>query len=267
MVLAIIALLIFIIGLVSCSIQLSQKVQPQPVVTDIDNPISTPDDKIVIPKIDQEIPGNLPDDTVSQGDENSRPEEIGNDGQNKPYPAKPAEKPSVPSKPAAPTVPPVTPAPKPTVPPVTPTPKPSEPVKPTKPTEPPKQEEKPSTPDKPGGGGSGGGSISYPAAVVEILIPEYSHADMEFEVKTTLRNVKSLDWTVAEEGKDTPQGDFLKGTLDINGGKITITKPGQYVLTATAQNYGNRAYTFTKAITIYPTFDIKIEADETAHTD
>lgn len=267
MVLAIIALLIFIIGLVSCSIQLSQKVQPQPVVTDIDNPISTPDDKIVIPKIDQEIPGNLPDDTVSQGDENSRPEEIGNDGKNKPYPAKPAEKPSVPSKPAAPTVPPVTPAPKPTVPPVTPTPKPSEPVKPTKPTEPPKQEEKPSIPDKPGGGGSGGGSISYPAAVVEILIPEYSHADMEFEVKTTLRNVKSLDWTVAEEGKDTPQGDFLKGTLDKAGGKITITQPGQYVLTATVQNYGNRAYTFTKKITIHPTFVIKIEADETAHID
>ncbi len=273
MVLAIIALLIFIVGLVSCSIQLSQKDPTQPVVTDSGNPAPTPGDKIVIPKIGQESPGNQPDDITSPGVEDSRPEETGNggkdmeQGKNKPSPAKPAEKPSVPSKPAAPTVPPVTPIPKPTVPPATPTPKPSEPVKPTKPTEPSKQEEeKPSTPDKPGGGGSGGGSTSYPAAVVEILIPEYSHADREFEVKTTLRNVMSLDWTITEDGKDTPQGDFLKGTLDKNGGKITITQPGQYVLTAGAKNHGNRAYTFTKTITIYPTYEIKVETDKTAHT-
>jgi len=275
-VLSIIALIIFIIGLVSCSIQLSQKVQPQSAVTDTDNPVPLPDDKIVIPKIDPQNSDNLIDDAPPQETTDSKPEETGNSGKdteqgkNKPSPAKPTEKPPVspkPVKPADPTMPPATPTPKPTVPPATPTPKPSEPVKPTKPTEPPKQEEKPSKPDKPDGGGSGGGSTSYPAAVVEILIPEYSHADMEFEVKTTLRNVKSLDWTVAEEGKDTSQGDFLKGTLDKNGGKITITKPGQYVLTAAAKNHGNRAYTFTKAITIYPTFDIKIEADEAAHTD
>ena len=272
-VLSIIALIIFIIGLVSCSIQLSQKDPSLPAVTDSDNPAPTPGDKIVIPKIDQGSPGNLPDDTIQQGTTDSKPEETENggkdteQGKDKPYPAKPTEKPPVspkPVKPADPTMPPVTPTPKPTVPPASPTPKPSEPVKPT---EPPKQEEKPSTPDKPGGGGSGGGSTSYPAAVVEILIPEYSHADMEFEVKTTLRNVKSLDWNVAEDGKDTPQGDFLKGTLDKNGGKITITQPGQYVLTAAAQNYGNRAYTFTKKITIHPTIDIKIEADKAAHTD
>lgn len=276
MVLAIIALLIFIIGLVSCSIQLSQKAQPQPTVTDSGNPVPDPSDKIVIPKIDQGTSGNLIDDVPPKETPDSKPEGTGNGGKdtepgkNKPSPAKPTGKPSVspkPVKPADPTIPPVTPTPKPTVPPAAPTPKPSEPVKPIKPTEPPKQEEKPSTPDKPGGGGSGGGSTSYPAAVVEILIPEYSHADTEFEVKTTLRNVKSLDWTVAEDGKDTPQGDFLKGTLDKNGGKITITQPGQYVLTAATQNYGNRAYTFTKKITIHPTFDIKIEADKTAHTD
>ena len=275
MVLAIIALLIFIIGLVSCSIQLSQKAQSQPAVTDTDNPIPTPDDKIVIPKIDPQNPGDLIDETPPQETTDSKPEETGNSGKdteqgkNKPSHAKPTEKPPVspkPIKPANPTMPPVTPTPKPTVPPVTPTPKPSEPVKPTKPTEPPKQEEKPNTSDKPGGG-SGGGSTSYPAAVVEILIPEYSHADREFEVKTTLRNVKSLDWTITKDGKDTPQEDFLKGTLDKNGGKITITKPGQYVLTAAAKNQGNQAYAFTKTITVYPTYEIKVEADKTAHTD
>lgn len=243
-------------------------------MTDSGNPVPDPSDKIVIPKIDPQNPGDLIDDTPPQETPDSKPEETGDggkdteQGKNKPSPAKPTRKPPVspkPVKPADPTMPPVTPTPKPTVPPA-PTPKPSEPVKPIKPTEPPKQEEKPSTPDKPGGG-SGGGSTSYPAAVVEILIPEYSHADREFEVKTALRNVKSLDWTIAEDGKDTPQGDFLKGTLDKNGGKITITKPGHYVLTAAAKNHGNRAYTFTKAITIYPTFEIKVEADKTAHTD
>ena len=157
-VLSIIALIIFIIGLVSCSIQLSQKNPSLPAVTDSGNPVPTPDDKIVIPKIDQGNPGNLIDDAP--------PEEIENGGKDmeqgkaKPSPAKPTEKPPVSPKPVKPADP--------TMPPVTPTPKPSEPVKPTKPTEPPKQEEKPSTPDKPGGGGSGGGSTSYPAGAVSI---------------------------------------------------------------------------------------------------
>ena len=92
-VLAIIALLIFIVGLVSCSIQLSQKAQPQPAVTDTDHPVPTPDDRIVIPKIDPQNPDDLIDDTLPQETPDSEPGEAGkggNDteqGKNKPSPA------------------------------------------------------------------------------------------------------------------------------------------------------------------------------------
>ena len=97
--------------------------------------------------------------------------------------------------------------------PAQPTPTPTVPVKPTEPTKPVKPTEpvKPTKPDSSddedsgsGSGGSGGGHVSYPAAVVEIITPEYSHADTEFEVKTTLRNVKSLEWTVSLDGSDAP---------------------------------------------------------------
>jgi large repetitive protein len=101
--------------------------------------------------------------------------------------------------------------------------KPTEPTKPVKPTEPVKPTKPDSSKDDSdsdsGSGGSGGGHVSYPAAAVEIIIPEYSHAGTEFEVKTTLRNVKPLEWTVLMEDSDTKQEDFLQGTLDKNGGK------------------------------------------------
>lgn len=111
------------------------------------------------------------------------------------------------------------------------------------------------------------GSTSYSAATVEIITPSYSHADTEFTITTVCRHVKSLEWIIAEVGNDTPSSDFLKGTPGQSGGKITITKPGKYTITAIAKNYGNRTYAFTKTITIHPSYGIKIMAETIAHTD
>ncbi|MGC6175148.1 hypothetical protein [Lacrimispora sp. 38-1] len=276
-VLSIIALLILIAGIGSCSMQLRQS-DGRPAITDEPNhPSAVPDDKTVtIPK-DRE--GSNESDTPSDSSDSNEKPEAGKsteiqDGQDN-------KKPSKPTKPSTTTPKPVTPTPKPadpTVPvkPVQPTPTPTVPVKPTEPTKPVKPTEpvKPTKPDRSddddsgsGSGGSGGGHVSYPAAVVEIITPEYSHAGTEFEVKTSLRNVKSLEWTVSQDGGDAKQSDFLKGTLDKNGGKITISSPGNYTITATAKNYGGRTYTFTKAITIYPVFGIAVTAEQYAHTD
>lgn len=233
-VLTIIALLILIAGLVSCSIQLLQNDTLRPSVIDIGGTISALSDSLVIPEIRQGNASNLPDDGTLQGVGDSKQETIGKGNL---YPAKAIEK-----QPGLPFVPILNPG---------------ESV----PAEQPEQQERLNKPGRPGGG------RSYPAAMVVITIPDYSHTDMKFEVKTVLSNVKSLEWTIKEEGKDTPQEEFLKGMLDKNGGKINITKPGQYVLTATAKNYGNRTYTFTKTITIYPIFEIKVESDKNAHTD
>ncbi|WP_326975346.1 S-layer homology domain-containing protein [Caproicibacter sp. BJN0012] len=79
--------------------------------------------------------------------------------------------------------------------------------------------------------------------------------------------MKSLEWAVSEDGSDAKQSDFLKGTLDKDGGKITITKQGSYTLTVTAKNYGGSTYTFTKKITIYPVFGITVTTEPYAHTD
>ncbi|MEA4845754.1 MAG: hypothetical protein VB106_00810, partial [Clostridiaceae bacterium] len=217
------------------------------------------------------------DATETEPDENNSPS--GDTGENKdgpnanstnptkptvtPKPITPTPVPSVPVKPATPTPTPTVPA-KPAEP-----AKPVEPTKPVKPTEPPK----PTVPDRSddddddSSGGSGGGHASYPAAAIEIIVPDYSHAGTEFEVKTALRNVKALEWTVSQADSDAKLEDFLQGTLDKNGGKITITKPGNYTLTATAKNYGGSTYTFAKAITVYPVYEIAVTTEPYAHTD
>ena len=94
-----------------------------------------------------------------------------------------------------------------------------------------------------------------------------SHVGTEFEVKTSLHNVNSMEWTVTQNGGDAKESDFLKGALDKNGGKITISLPGKYTIIAEAKNYGGRTYTFSKAITIYPVYEIAVAAEPYAHTD
>lgn len=253
LVLSIIVVILFMVGLVRCSVQEKQNEPPPLPAFETENPAPTGD---LLP----EDPGAW---TLPLGDEEpvadepvqTDPPTGGSSAPIKPvYPSNPVS----PANPVKPTQPPLVPE----KPPVIPT------APPVKPTEPPVKPSEPSKPDN-GNSGSGGsgGSTSYPASMVEIIIPEYSHADAAFDVKTTLRNVKSLEWSLAEDGKDTPQADFLTGTLDKNGGKITITQPGSYIVTATAKNYGNRSFTFSKAIVIHSTLDIKVEADKTAHTD
>lgn len=272
-VLSIIALLILIAGIGSCSMQLRQS-DNRPAVTDeSDYPSAVPNDETVTLPKDREDSNesDAPSDS-SDSDEKSEDGKI-RDGQDNngtsnpskssvtPKPVTPTPKPSAPPVPVKPTQPPTVPV------------KPTEPTKPIKPTEP----VKPTNPDNSdddddddsgsGSGGSGGGHVSYPAAVVEIIVPEYSHAGTEFEVKTALRNVKSLEWTVTQDGGDAKQSNFLKGTLDKNGGKISITKPGSYIFTADTKNYGGRTYTFTKTVIIYPVYEIAVTAEPYAHTD
>ena len=274
-VLSIIALLILIAGIGSCSMQLRQS-NDRPAVTDEPNhPSAVPDDETVtIPKDrehsnESDTPSNSSDSDEKSEDDKSTDIRDGQDNNGTSKPPKQSVTPK-----------PVTPTPKPTDPPVPvkpvqPTPTPTVPVKPTEPTEPVKPTEpiKPTKPDNSdndsgsGSGGSGGGHVSYPAAVVEIITPEFSHVGTEFEVKTSLRNVKSLEWTVTQDGGDAKQSDFLKGSLDKDGGKITITQHGSYILTATAKNYGGSTYTFTKAIIIYPVYGIAVTAEPYAHTD
>lgn len=273
----IIALLIFIVGLVSYCIRMKQPDAQLPVSMETDSMLPDSDSSSSGLDSDAWDSRSGKDATETEPDENSSPS--GDTSGNKdnpivnsakptkpaviPKPVTPTPEPSVPVKPAAPTPTPTVPV-KPTEP-----AKPVEPTKPVKPTEPPK----PTVPDRSNdddddsSGGSGGGHVSYPAATVEIIIPDYSHAGTEFEVKTDLRNVKTLEWTVSQPGSDAKQEDFLQGTLDKNGGKITVTKPGNYTLTATAKNYGGSTYTFTKAIIVYPVYEIAVTTEPYSHTD
>ena len=269
------ALLILVIGIVSCSIRVKQPKFQSPASTPTEsqplgNASSTSESDA--DGWDIHIGTDTPkpesdEDNSSSFDAATKPADSDADksGTNSTPKSRPTE-PIKPQKPISPTDPvkpagpaKLIPTPKPTprpAPTPVPTPAPAEPTNP------------PVKPDKPdNSGGPGGGNINHPAAAVEIIIPDFSHPDTEFEVKTVLRNVKTLDWIITQNGSNTPQDEFLKGTLDKNGGIITITEPGEYILTATAKNYGNRTYTFTKTIRIYPNYGIAVEAEKYAHTD
>ena len=110
-------------------------------------------------------------------------------------------------------------------------------------------------------------SLSFPSAEVEITLPNYSHTDTTFEVKTNLKNVKSLEWTIQKKDTSLINKDEIEGTLDKDGGKICIKSEGDYQLTAIAINYGNQKFTFSKSIKIYPVTDIGIELDDKTHID
>lgn len=271
----IIALLIFIVGFVICCIRMKQPETQPPVTMETDS--ISPGNDSSGSGANSDAWDNHSGKDVSRTESDKNSNSSGNTDDDKNNPISNSTKPVKPSV----TPKPVTPTPAPSVPvkPVKPTPtpaipeKPTEPAKPAEPTVPVKPTEpaKPTVPDHSDDGdddgGSGGGHVSYPAAAVEIIMPEYSHAGSEFEIKTTLRNVKSLEWTVSQDGSDGKQEDFLQGTLDKNGGKITITKPGSFVLTTTAKNYGGSTYTFTKTVTIYPVYEIAVNAEPYAHTD
>ncbi|MBE6828669.1 MAG: hypothetical protein E7519_00505, partial [Ruminococcaceae bacterium] len=270
-VLSIIALLILIIGVRSCSKQFRQT-DKNPAGTEQTESSPEPSGGGIV--IDpapsggetQPGPSTGSSDITSGEDGASTGQEDGSGKNTGSKPAASSAKPSSSTKPVSSTKPttpvkPAEPSPTPSAP---AQPTPSEPTAPTTPAQP----TPPATPGDTDNSGSGsGGHHSYPAAVVEITVPDYSHADTEFQVKTTLLNVKSLEWAVSEDGSDAKQSDFLKGTLDKDGGKITITKQGSYTLTATAKNYGGSTYTFTKKITIHPVYGITVTTKPYAHTD
>lgn len=110
-------------------------------------------------------------------------------------------------------------------------------------------------------------SVSYLSAKVDITLPNYSHTDTTFEVKTNLKNVKSLEWTIQKKDTSLINKDEIEGTLDKDGGKICIKSEGDYQLTAVAINYGNKKFTFSKEIKVYPVPKLLVDLPEGAHTD
>lgn len=281
----IVAFLILLVGMVSCSVRLKQLESQPPAAMETDKPTPLPNvDEYAWRTDTDENDSDLKEDGTDLSD-TSRENSISSSKKTAPPSAGPADtktgtkksekswkstqlqksseviKPKESAKPTQP-VKPTSPL------------KPSDPAKPTespKPTLPVKPTPSPAKTDNSGDSQHSGDSESsdhtyYPASV-EIILPEYSHTGTEFEVKTVLRNVKSLEWTVTANEAAIPQSDFLKGTLDKTGGKITISKPGDYTLTAIARNYGGSVYTFAKTIQIYPVFEVMVSTEKYAHTD
>lgn len=112
-----------------------------------------------------------------------------------------------------------------------------------------------------------GNEVAIPPSKVEFTLPIYNHTDTAFEITTNLKNVKTLEWVIQKKDEAQNEKVEYEGTLDKNGGKICIKLEGDYVVTAVAINNGNKKFTFSKPIKIYPVTAINLGEDEITHLD
>ncbi|NLB79987.1 MAG: hypothetical protein GX796_14430, partial [Clostridiaceae bacterium] len=99
--------------------------------------------------------------------------------------------------------------------------------------------------------------IHYPNAVVDFEMPEKTHVDKKVEFLTNNQNVRDLSWSLKKQNEDKSMvsldlGAALNGSLDEKGGSFLFKEKGNYELTATATNFGNSKFEFSKALTVYP---------------
>ncbi|QNK42200.1 hypothetical protein [Caproicibacter fermentans] len=130
----------------------------------------------------------------------------------------------------------------------------------------------PSSPSSTPSGGSSGGSHSKPNAQVSFGLPETAYTDTSIRIVPTLKNVSTLRWTLTRANADGAQvtvdpSKILSETLDKSGGTVTFQESGNYVLTATAANSSGRETVCSHEITVYPVAGVAFSLPESTHTD
>lgn len=130
----------------------------------------------------------------------------------------------------------------------------------------------PSSPSSTPSGGSSGGSHNKPNAQVSFGLPETAYTDTSIRIVPTLKNVSTLRWTLTRANADGAQvtvdpSKILSETLDKSGGTVTFQESGNYVLTATAANSSGRETVCSHEITVYPVAGVAFSLPESTHTD
>lgn len=113
--------------------------------------------------------------------------------------------------------------------------------------------------------------IHYPNAVVNFEVPEKTHVDKKVEFLTDRQNVRDLTWSLKKQNEDKNMENLdlgtLDGRLDEKGGSFLFKEKGNYELTATATNYGNSKFEFSKALMVYPVPRADFLLEEYSYTD
>ena len=109
----------------------------------------------------------------------------------------------------------------------------------------------------------------YPVVYLDIDGQAIRHTDEKENLTLKTKNLGDLNvkWTVSSKGTAVDLVDIGTGTLNNTGGELQITKPGNYVFTATVTDETGREYTETYSVTVYPVGDVMFTIPAAFHTD
>ena len=85
---------------------------------------------------------------------------------------------------------------------------------------------------------------SYPVGEVGFFLPTAFHTDDTVTVEASIDNLAehTLLWTLQRNGAEVDLVDYISGTLTATGGDIQVLQEGNYILTASFTDSGNRSY-------------------------
>ncbi len=105
-----------------------------------------------------------------------------------------------------------------------------------------------------------------PVLTIGFELPELAYTDTVIDLRSHgNNNVLPVEWTVTRDGKSIPLTEAFSGTLNTQGGKITFSAEGNYVLTATMTDYLKRSYSHSENIRILPVVQYTFTMPQTVH--
>ncbi len=103
--------------------------------------------------------------------------------------------------------------------------------------------------------------VVYPIPEIQLALPQTAYVGEAAAAAVSGSDLKNLAaaWTISASGGDSkPYTDYASGDLSNLGGSVTFKTKGDYVLTVTMTDELGRAFSQSKAITVYPIPEIQL---------
>ena len=109
----------------------------------------------------------------------------------------------------------------------------------------------------------------YPVGAIGFYAPEITHTDKIIQVETSFENLgdAAIQWSLTKDGEAVTLSDAIEGELTNQGGNIRFLEKGEYVLKAAFTDLGDRSYSYSAPVKVYPVPSISYALPETAYTD
>jgi len=112
----------------------------------------------------------------------------------------------------------------------------------------------------------GGKCEVLPVLDITFTLPTVAYPDTTIDLRTTgNNNVLPVEWSVTKDGVPASVTTAIDGSLNALGGKIRITAPGEYDLTASMTDALGRSFTHSESITVLPVVAFSFTMPESIH--